>query len=417
MVAARYRARRFPLGWKERPARLFTMRSFLKAVKTGRRILPGLPGVRGPTVAVINAAGEIGPNGAINANDLVELLEQAELNPRVKAVVLRIDSPGGDALTSELIWRRILRLRSVKPVVASMVDVAASGGYFLAMGCNAIVAEEATITGSIGVVAVLFKLRELFNKIGVNEVGQFIMLIMSFFYMHQHTYIIRTSYIHIHTSIQEAFGVGKYSKFFVPGHVLSEEERALFENDVQESYQDFVQKAAFCRNLTWDAAHAVAQGRVWKGGDAKERGLVDVHGGVWRAVEVAKRLAKIPDKRGVTLRTLRGGRRLFAGAGGRGGGEEEDALVGGGGGGLGVEQMQGRPLALADDAVGDYMRAIGATAPGVRPWARGLGVGLLTSLALQGALDPYLESLRWADAARRRAGSFLGGEGGPPSVL
>lgn len=394
MVAARYRARRFPFGWKERPARLFSMRSFLKAVKTGRRILPGLPGVRGPTVAVINAAGEIGPNGAINANDLVDLLEQAELNPRVKAVVLRIDSPGGDALTSELIWRRILRLRSVKPVVASMVDVAASGGYFLAMGCNAIVAEEATVTGSIGVVAVLFKLRELFNKIGLNE---------------------------------EAFGIGRYSKFFVPGHVLSEEERALFEKDVGESYQDFVQKAAFCRNMTWEAAHAVAQGRVWKGGDAKERGLVDVHGGVWRAVEVAKRLAKIPDKRGVTVRTLRGARRLFGGGGGRGG-EDEDVVASGGfgvgvGGFGGAEQMQGRPLALADDAVGDYLRAIGATAPGLKPWARGLGVGLLTSLAVQGALDPYLEGLLWADAARRRAGSVVGGlglgggEGGPPSVL
>ncbi len=90
------------------------------------------------------------------------------MDGRVKAVVLRIDSPGGDALTSELIWRRILKLRSVKPVVASMVDVAASGGYFLAMGTNAIVAEDTTITGSIGVVAVLFKLRQLFEKIGLN---------------------------------------------------------------------------------------------------------------------------------------------------------------------------------------------------------------------------------------------------------
>ncbi len=384
MVAARFRARRFPWSWKERPARLTSMRSFLKAVGSGRRILPGLPGVRGPTVAVINAAGEISANGAINANDLVDLLEQAELNPRVKAVVLRIDSPGGDALTSELIWRRILRLRSVKPVVASMVDVAASGGYFLAMGCSAIVAEEATITGSIGVVAVLFKLRELFNKIGLNE---------------------------------EAFGIGKYSKFFVPGHVLSDEERALFEADVGESYQDFVQKAAFCRNMTWDAAHAVAQGRVWKGQDAKARGLVDVHGGVWRAVEIAKRLAKIPDRRGVTVRTLRGARPLF-GRGGRGG-EDEDVYAppSSSFSSLSAGLQQGRPLALADDAVGDYLRAIGASAPGLRPWAQGLGVGLLTSLALQGLLDPYLENLRWGEAAKRRAQSFLGSGDGPSSCL
>ena len=97
----------------------------------GRKTLPGLPGVRGPRVAIINAVGEIGVNGAINAGDLNDLLESVQEDSRIKAVVLRIDSPGGDALTSELIWRRILKLRSVKPVVASMVDVAASGGYVL----------------------------------------------------------------------------------------------------------------------------------------------------------------------------------------------------------------------------------------------------------------------------------------------
>lgn len=362
MVSARNRGRRFPWSWKERPARLFSMRAFLKAVGRGRNILPGLPGVRGPTIAVINAGGEISQNGAINAKGLVELLEQAEMDRRVKAVVLRVDSPGGDALTSELIWRRILKLRSVKPVVASMVDVAASGGYFLSMGCSAIVAEDTTITGSIGVVAVLFKLRQLYEKIGLNE---------------------------------EAFGIGKYSKFFVPGHLPTEEERAYFETDVASSYQDFVQKAAFCRNMTWDQAHAVAQGRVWKGEDARRLGLVDAEGGLWRALEVAKRMAKIPDSRDVRLRTIRGTRRLFGG--GRSS-EEEDVRAPS----SLTKLSMGRPLALADDAVVDYMRMIGGVVPGTQPWTQELG--LIGGLALQQLLAPLFLSL---DQEVRRRNPFF----------
>ena len=365
MITTRHRSHRFPWSWKERPARLFAMRSFLRAVGRGRRILPGLPGVRGPCIAVINAGGEISANGAINARGLVDLLEQAELNRNVKAVVLRVDSPGGDALTSELIWRRILKLRSVKPVVASMVDVAASGGYFLSMGCSAIVAEDTTITGSIGVVAVLFKLQELYKKLGLNE---------------------------------EAMGIGKYSKFFVPGRLPSEEEKLLFETDVQSSYQDFVQKAAFCRNMTWDQAHAVAQGRVWKGEDARKLGLVDAEGGVWRAIEVAKRMAKIPDSRGVTLRTIRGSRRLF---GGRGGGEDEDVRADISSSSFSTLSM-GQPMALADDAVGDYMRMIGGIVPGSQAWTQGLG--LVGGLALQQLLAPLLLSV---DKEVRRRNPFL----------
>ncbi|GAB5031593.1 signal peptide peptidase [Nannochloropsis oceanica] len=363
MIAIRHRSRRFSFSLKERPARLFAMRSFLKAVGRGRRILPGLPGVRGPCIAIINAGGEISANGAINARGLVDLLEQAELNRNVKAVVLRVDSPGGDALTSELIWRRILKLRSVKPVVASMVDVAASGGYFLSMGCSAIVAEDTTITGSIGVVAVLFKLQELYKKLGLNE---------------------------------EAIGIGKYSKFFVPGRLPSEEEKALFETDVQSSYQDFVQKAAFCRNMTWDQAHAVAQGRVWKGEDARKLGLVDAEGGVWRAIEVAKRMAKIPDNRGVNLRTIRGSRRLF---GGRGGGDEEDVRAD-----LSPSSFSsmGQPMVLADDAVGDYMKMIGGIVPGSQAWTQGLG--LVGGLALQQFLAPLLLSV---DKEVRRRNPFV----------
>lgn len=364
-MTTRHRSRRLPWSLKERPARLFAMRSFLKAVGPlgrSRRILPGLPGVRGPTIAIINAGGEISANGAINARGLVDLLEQAELNRNVKAVVLRVDSPGGDALTSELIWRRILKLRSVKPVVASMVDVAASGGYFLSMGCSAIVAEDTTITGSIGVVAVLFKLQELYKKLGLNE---------------------------------EAIGIGRYSKFFVPGRLPSDDEKALFELDVQSSYQDFVQKAAFCRNLTWEEAHAVAQGRVWKGEDARKLGLVDAEGGVWRAIEVAKRMAKIPDNRSVSLRTIRGSRRLF---GGRGGSEDEDVRADSSFSTLSM----GQPMALADDAVGDYYRMIGGIVPGSQAWTQGLG--LVGGLALQQLLAPLLLSV---DKEVRRRNPFL----------
>ncbi len=172
----------------------------------------------------------------------------------------------------------------------------------------------------------------------------------------------------------------------------------MFEEDVASSYQDFVQKAAFCRNMTWEQAHAVAQGRVWKGADARKIGLVDVEGGVWRAVEVAKKLAKIPDKRGVTLCTVKGQRRLFGG--GRSN-EGEETVSPSSAASLSTLNM-GRPLMLADDSVGDYMGMIGASVPGTQPWTQSLG--LIGGLALQQLLNPVIANV---DQEMRRRSPLL----------
>ncbi len=149
-------------------------KTYLRKMRLGSRILQGLPIVevsRGPRIAIINAAGGIGPGKgqagvSIGADTLIEQIREARDDPDIRATVLRVDSPGGGALASDLIWRELRCLSRVKPVVASMVDVAASGGYYLAMACDRVVAEETTLTGSIGVVAGKFSGKELANKIG-----------------------------------------------------------------------------------------------------------------------------------------------------------------------------------------------------------------------------------------------------------
>jgi protease-4 len=149
-------------------------------MKRGARILAGLPlkeTSSGPRIAVINAvgginSGESGNSGltgkTLGSATLIGLLRAARADPLIKAVVLRVDSPGGSALASDVIWRELRKLCREKPVVASQVDVAASGGYYLSMGCDEIVAEELTVTGSIGVVTSKFNLEKLNEKLGFN---------------------------------------------------------------------------------------------------------------------------------------------------------------------------------------------------------------------------------------------------------
>ena len=152
---------------------------YLRKMRKGGRILKGLPiveAVSGARIAVINAAGGIGPGKSGNSgvtgkslgsDTVIAQLRRVRGDPNIKAVVIRIDSPGGSALASDLMWREIRVLSREKPVIASMVDVAASGGYYMAMACDQIVAEDLTITGSIGVVSSKFNAKELFDKIGI----------------------------------------------------------------------------------------------------------------------------------------------------------------------------------------------------------------------------------------------------------
>ena len=150
---------------------------YLRKMRKGSRILKGLrlKEVRtGPRVAIINAVGGIspgksgnGPTGkTVGSDSIIKLVRRVRADPGIKALVLRIDSPGGSALASDLMWRELRALSDEKPVIASQVDVAASGGYYLSMACDAIFSEELTVTGSIGVVTAKFNVEELNAKLG-----------------------------------------------------------------------------------------------------------------------------------------------------------------------------------------------------------------------------------------------------------
>ncbi|WP_026704417.1 signal peptide peptidase SppA [Flavobacterium soli] len=217
-------------------------------------------------IAIIYAQGEItGGEGDVNyigEGSMRRSLQEARKDKNVKAIVLRVDSPGGSALTSELIWREIELTKKVKPVVVSMGNVAASGGYYIACNANTIFAEENTITGSIGVFGMLPNFTTLTNRIGIN-----------------------VEQVSTHKNAAE------YSPF-VP---LSENFRKVTQEGVEEVYTTFVQRVAAGRKMTFDQVDAIAQGRVWSGSEAVKIGLVDKIGGLDAALKEASILAKIKD--------------------------------------------------------------------------------------------------------------------------
>lgn len=216
-------------------------------------------------IAVIYAQGEIhGGEGDVNEigeGSMRRSFQEARKNKDIKAVVLRIDSPGGSALTSDLIWREIELTKKVKPVVVSMGNYAASGGYYIACNANTIFAERNTITGSIGVFGVLPNFSRLTTKIGIN------------------TEQIMTN--------ENA----KYSPF-VP---LNEKFKAVTLEGVERVYKTFVTHVAEGRKMTFAQVDSIAQGRVWTGTEAKKIGLVDKIGNLNDAIKEAASLAKIKD--------------------------------------------------------------------------------------------------------------------------
>ncbi len=224
----------------------------------------------GPRIAVIYVVGVISsgtsnydsPSGQVVGSDtIVEYLRKARADDSIKAIVLRVDSPGGSAIASDVIWREVLLTRDVKPVVASMSDVAASGGYYIAMPAHAIVAQPATLTGSIGVVLLKFVIDGTLEKLGMN---------------------------------MEGIGNGRYAQMYSPVRAFTPDERAKVQEQMQATYDSFVEKAAAGRHTTPERIDAVAQGRVWTGRQAKGLGLVDELGGLERALAVAKQRAKLP---------------------------------------------------------------------------------------------------------------------------
>lgn len=215
-------------------------------------------------IAVIYAQGEIrsgeGDVNVIGEGSMRRSLQEARKNKNVKAIVLRINSPGGSALTSDLIWREIALTKKVKPVVVSMGNYAASGGYYIACNANKIFAENNTITGSIGVFGVLPNFTTLATKMGIN-----------------------TEQVKTHENS------ANYSPF-VP---LDKKFKAVTLEGVEHIYRTFVTHVAEGRKMTFAQVDAIAQGRVWSGSEAVKIGLVDKIGGLDDAIREAASLAKI----------------------------------------------------------------------------------------------------------------------------
>ncbi|HUP20767.1 MAG TPA: signal peptide peptidase SppA [Gemmatimonadota bacterium] len=243
-------------------------------VRDYARQMPDPPGSIGGTIALVYATGTItgGESGfdplfgqTMGARTMVRMLRDVAADEEVDAVVLRVDSPGGDALASEEIWAAVGELRQIVPVVVSMSDVAASGGYYIAAGADSILAEATTITGSIGVFAVLLNLREMWGKLGV-------------------------------TWDQAATNEG--ADFPPFNRSMTEEERETFRGLIEHTYQAFLQRVSAGRDMPVPSVDAVARGRVWTGAAAEERNLVDGLGGLESALAAAKSLAGIdPDDR------------------------------------------------------------------------------------------------------------------------
>jgi protease-4 len=227
---------------------------------------------KGPRIAVIYATGTITSgksgyepvNGAVaGADTLIEYIKQARRDSSVRAIVLRVDSPGGSASASDAIWRELVITkteRADRPLVVSMSDLAASGGYYIAMPAQVIVAQPSTLTGSIGIFGGKFVTGGLYEKLGA----------------------------HI-----DSTSIGKHAEINSPARPYNQDELKKLQEQLQSFYDQFVEKVADARHSTPEKIDAIAQGRVWTGRQAKQNGLVDELGGLDRAIAIAKQRAKI----------------------------------------------------------------------------------------------------------------------------
>lgn len=225
----------------------------------------------GERIAVIYTSGAISTGRSSNSpfgtqtvgsDTIVEAVKLAAEDDTIKAIVLRVDSPGGSALASDLMWHAIEKAKAKKPVVVSMADYAASGGYYISCNANKIVAEPSTLTGSIGVFLGKPVLKGFYDWIGVSN-----------------EYILR----------------GKNAGLFRETEKWTDEERAKFQEQANNIYYDnFVPKVAKGRNMNNEKVDSLGQGRVWTGSQAKANGLIDEFGGLEKAIEIAKSLAKLP---------------------------------------------------------------------------------------------------------------------------
>jgi protease-4 len=232
-----------------------------------------------PRIAVIYALGVCAMDEGITARKLVKDFQAAIDDSRVKAIVLRVDSPGGDALASDYIADAMKQAKGKKPIIVSQGYVAASGGYWLSMYADTIVAAPGTITGSIGVIGGWFYNNGFKEKLGMS-----------------------TDFVKIGAHADLGFGMRlPLVGVMIPDRNLSVEERARAESFIKTYYKEFIDKVAFGRKMKVDRVEAIAEGRVWTGLDGKRNGLVDVLGGMATAIDIAKVRAGIPKDREVTI--------------------------------------------------------------------------------------------------------------------
>ncbi len=227
---------------------------------------------RGPRIGVIYATGTIngGKSGydplngeIVGSETLIDAIRQARRDGSLRAIVLRIDSPGGSAAASDAIWRELMIARNERadrPIIASMSDLAASGGYYIAMPAHVIVAQPSTLTGSIGIFGGKIVTGGVYEKLGA----------------------------HI-----ESTSIGKHAEINSPARRYNADELSKLQEQLQAFYDQFIEKVATSRHTTPQKIDAVAQGRVWTGHQAKQNGLVDVLGGLDAAVAIAKQRAKL----------------------------------------------------------------------------------------------------------------------------
>lgn len=224
-------------------------------------------------IAIVYAVGEIGggdgDENSIGSDKLSAAIRKARLDTSIKAIVLRVNSPGGSALASDVIWREMLLAKKAKPVIVSMSDVAASGGYYIACAADTIVCEPNTITGSIGVFGLLFNAQKLLN----NKLG------LTF----------------------DTVKTGRFAGIGTPTRPLTPEERNIVQEEVERIYDTFITHVADGRNISKAEVDSIGQGRVWSGIDAKRLGLVDVLGGINTAIEIAAKKAKLDNYRTISL--------------------------------------------------------------------------------------------------------------------
>ncbi len=238
--------------------KLVTLSDYLTSTKNIEDIL----NPKENNIAIIFAEGEIvngkGGEDKIGSENLSEAIRDAREDESVKAIVFRINSPGGSALASEVIWRETVLAKNTKPFYVSMGNVAASGGYYIACMADTIVAEPNTITGSIGVFGLLFNAKKLMNNVGINI---------------------------------NAVNTNTYSDMGSPARKMSDYERGVIQKGVEDIYSGFISHVAEGRGMKVAEVDSIGQGRVWSGEDAQKIGLVDVLGGLETTIGFAAKKA------------------------------------------------------------------------------------------------------------------------------